>query len=166
MGDVRDKLMFLLRISPLTIYQLALGGAIFTKKRVFILFMLGVVGTELMNHGLKSIIRQPRPSGKGLVNSVVTGCSSIPEYGKVSDSYGMPSGHAQLWGYTAAFWALYMIQKEKPHAIAHGLLLFLAAMLVAWSRVDMLCHSVPQVVVGLALGAVTGFLQVRWLRQD
>jgi len=162
MVNIRDKALFLLRISPLTVYQFAVGGVIFTRERVFVLFLLGLIGSELINNGLKLIIREPRPSCECRVNEIATGCSCIPEYGKVSESYGMPSGHAQLWGYTAAFWAVYLISKEKPHATAHSMLLFIVATLVAWSRVEMLCHSVRQVTVGFLIGVAIALLQSWW----
>ena len=162
MDYIWDKVLFLLRISPLTVYQFALGGVIFTRERVFVLFLLGLIGEELVNNGLKLIIREPRPSCECRVNGVATGCSCIPEYGKVSKSYGMPSGHAQLWGYTAAFWACYLISKEKPHAVAHSMLVLIVATLVAWSRVEMLCHTVMQVTVGFFIGVAIALLQRWW----
>lgn len=162
MDDIWDKVLFLLRISPLTVYQFAIGGVVLTRERVFVQFLLGLLGAELINNGLKLIIRESRPSRECRVNGIATGCSCIPEYGKVSKSYGMPSGHAQLWGYTATFWAFYLISKEKPHAVAHSMLVFVVATLVAWSRVEMLCHSVRQVTVGFFIGVAIALLQRWW----
>lgn len=33
MNYIWDKVLFLLRISPLTVYQFALGGVIFTRRK-------------------------------------------------------------------------------------------------------------------------------------
>lgn len=162
MEEIRDKVLFLLRTSPITVYQFAIGGVIFTRERVFVLFLCGLIGAELVNNGLKLIIREPRPSRECLVNGIATGCSCIPEYGRVSKSFGMPSGHAQLWGYTATFWTFYLISGEKPHAAKHSILLFVVATLVAWSRVKMLCHSVRQVIVGYFIGIAIALIQSWW----
>ena len=166
MENVRDIVLFLLRVSPLTIYQFAVGGVLFTRKRVFILFLLGLIVVAFVNDALKMMIQEPRPSGDGIIHGTKTGCSSIPKCGHVSHSYGMPSGHAQIAGYTATFWTSYLLTKDEPHALAHSVIIFIFATLVSWSRVDLHCHNVAQVVTGSFVGILIGLLQVWSLRQN
>jgi membrane-associated phospholipid phosphatase len=148
--------LFLLRITPLTIYQMGVIGALFTEEPQFIVFLVGLTASDLLNLIMKEIIREPRPSGKCLVDGIATGCGIIPEYGRVSKSYGMPSGHAQCLGYTAAFWSVLLLKSRKPRAISLCVLLVVIALVVAWSRVKTECHSVLQVSVGLLTGGALG----------
>ena len=148
--------LFLLRISPVTIYQMGVIGALFTGKPQFIVFLVGLTASDLLNLLLKEIIREPRPSGKCLVDGVETGCGIVPEYGRVSESYGMPSGHAQCLGYTATFWSILLLKSRKRHAMSLCVLLTIIALAVAWSRVRAECHSVSQVSVGLLTGGALG----------
>ena len=148
--------LFLLRTSPATVYQLGVVGAIFTGKPQFIIFLVGLTASDILNLILKDIIREPRPSGRCLVNGTETGCGVVPEYGRVSESYGMPSGHAQCLGYTVTFWSILLLKSRKRHAIRLCGLLIVIALMVAWSRVKAKCHSVLQVSVGLLIGGALG----------
>ena len=156
MNKLIHYVLFILRISPVTIYQLGVIGALFTENTEFIVFLMGLTTNDLLNIILKIIIREPRPSGKCLVDGVETGCGIVPEYVRVSESYGMPSGHAQCLGFTAMFWSILLIRKKKQYMISRGVLLVIIALVVAWSRVYMECHSISQVSVGLLIGSVLG----------
>ena len=131
-------------------------SALFTGKQKFIVFLIGLTTSDLLNLFLKTIIRYPRPSGKCLVDGVETGCNIVPEYGKISQSYGMPSGHAQCLGYTAMFWSIITIKERKQHATSLCGFLAVIALTVAWSRVKVQCHSLSQVLVGLIIGGAIG----------
>jgi dolichyldiphosphatase len=156
MVQVKNIILFLLRISPLSIYQFGIVVAIFTRKPMFFVFLLGLIANDVMNFGLKTIIRQPRPSNTGIVDGIKTGCGIIPFYGEETTSFGMPSGHAQCLGYVAAFWTAYLLYERKPYALAYSVVLAAIAVAVGWSRVEMLCHNTNQVFVGLLVGGLAG----------
>lgn len=97
---------------------------------------------EALNQVLKRSIRQRRPDGARMGGN------------------GMPSAHAQFIAFFAAYVAAYTLKRmgvhrqlEKQLTVAGAAVL---AAVVCYSRVRLGYHSVEQVVVGAAVGAVTG----------
>jgi glycerophosphoryl diester phosphodiesterase len=110
------------------------------NKRVFSRLAMLVLGTAILNSLLKDLFQDPRPD---LVYAID---------GRVGDSYGMPSGHAQvavaLW-----FWLAYELRTLRAYAAA--------AILVAaiiFSRLYLGVHDLEDVLVGASLGAGCVFL--------
>ena len=100
---------------------------------VFILFL---AANAMLNKLLKRSIRQPRP----------TDCASY-----LKKSYGMPSGHSQNATFAAAFvWA--------DATYVQKVILALATLATLVQRVVTRCHSVVQVLSGLAVGLTFGLL--------
>lgn len=104
---------------------------------------------EILNKIIKHLIKQPRPdfhkdfgvaSGHGL-------------------TYGMPSAHSQFMGFFALYFACIIINKvpkPKQQKVVGVCILLLISILVAFSRVYLLYHTVPQVIVGILVGSVLG----------
>ena len=101
-----------------------------------LLFILFLATNAMLNKLLKKSIRQPRPKG----------CAS-----NLKTSYGMPSGHSQDASFAAAFvwWDASYMQK---------VILALATLTTLVQRVVTKCHSIAQVLTGLAVGATYGCL--------
>jgi len=96
-----------------------------------------------INKIIKQIVREPRPDG--------TICINGETYEGV-ESYGMPSGHSQIMGYTTSF--LYWVQNNDYIV----LFLVLGSLITAYQRWKYRCHTVMQIVVGYSIGIVMGYI--------
>jgi hypothetical protein len=75
--------------------------------------------------------------------------------------YGMPSSHAQLVAFFVCYISLQLVLMEPEGSAGQWfliLLLQLYAWSVVWSRIRLGRHSVSQVLVGAAIGAVYGMV--------
>ncbi|EGE07479.1 dolichyldiphosphatase [Trichophyton equinum CBS 127.97] len=120
-------------------------------REVEIIFMLaGQLSCEVLNFGLKRLIKQERPNqmnGKG---------------------YGMPSSHSQFMGYFAVFFSLFLLVRHTPSAsirsgylsmlecVGLSLLACAGALAVALSRIYLNYHTPQQVMAGAAIGVAYG----------
>jgi membrane-associated phospholipid phosphatase len=104
-------------------------------KRVFNRLAMLVLATAILNSFLKDLFQDPRPD---LIYAID---------GRVGDSYGLPSGHAQvavaLW-----FWLAYEIRARWAYLAAS----ILSAGII-FSRLYLGVHDVEDVLVGALLGA-------------
>jgi len=115
---------------------------------------VAVVGGHLLNEVFnkiaKLLLKHPRPDFH-------KDFGSNSSYGL---SYGMPSAHSQFMGYFAAYFICTIIVRVRHlrpiSKIFGSIVLVIAAILVASSRVYLFYHNVPQVVVGVVLGSVVG----------
>lgn len=162
MFNFTEVILFILRISPFTIYQITIASIMITGEFKYWIFAAGLIVSELSNHLFKYLIKKERPSPNGEEKGICTGCGVIPQHNKISTSYGMPSGHAQLLGYVAMFWTLYLFRNEIGNvdryfpALLSIFILWCFSLLVCWSRVYNKCHSLKQVFVGLIIGSIIG----------
>ncbi len=109
-------------------------------KRIFTRLAMLVLATAMVNSFLKDYFQDPRP---GLTYAID---------GRVGDSYGLPSGHAQvavaLW-----FWLAYEMRKRWAYVVASILVAG-----IVFSRLYLGVHDVEDVLVGSLLGAASVFL--------
>jgi glycerophosphoryl diester phosphodiesterase len=105
--------------------------AMFTR----VAFLIGLVG--LSNTFLKELFMDPRPD------------LALALDGKVGDSFGFPSGHAQI---AVAMW--FYLASQINRAWAWGLAALIAAG-VCFSRLYLGVHDVEDVLGGAALGAAS-----------
>lgn len=92
----------------------------------------------------------PRKCGCGF------GCQS-----RVDDIYGLPSGHAQFWGFTSGFWLKHVLKNlrsKNGDSYCHLIALLLMSTLVCYSRIHVGCHSLYQVIFGYTIGFGLGVL--------
>jgi membrane-associated phospholipid phosphatase len=120
---------------------------------------------------LKRVLRHSRPIRKGNVRFVKDDGVVGVGFHAGEDRYGMPSGHATVafaFFTYALFWLLMrrkdaMMQWQRVLGYAVSVPLFvLAPLLVAFQRVYDRHHSVPQVVVGAAVGIGLGAAAGLW----
>ena len=81
---------------------------------------------------------------------------------KISNSYGMPSGHSQIaWLFTT--YSILNLQNHKYKSMKILLLIILASMTsysrVYWSN----CHTIQQVLVGGLIGIFFGYQAYNFL---
>ena len=150
-------------------YQLALFAYIFTGNDVYgLFFILALIFGQITNQVAKRMFRKiwestwgSRPSGCGTkTGENCTGCSMYPFPGKMSETWGMPSGHAQSMTLAATFFTLYFIGKEPSgkNLKMKIILLWIIALSVSFQRVYSKCHSGLQVIVGIGFGIGFGIL--------
>ena len=166
--------------SPYTIYQAGILASIVTGDPKYILFsifafIMGDGFNALEKKIAKKIMgnysclgQRPSGCGNGLRNGrrKCTGCGIYPSHGTESKTWGMPSGHAQITSFAATFWTLYVWLKYKKDpnpeaknkAIASTAIMWTLAVCVWSQRVISLCHSIPQIIVGVIFGILFGAL--------
>jgi len=141
-----SKPLAYITLTPLVII-VALAGVIAARREIESLALAaGLLCNEILNQVLKRAIRQPRPFGSGQTN------------------YGMPSSHTQFCFFFAVYFMLWMrtrVSFAPPQGIWLKRLLtgwvFVCAVIISFSRVWLLEHSVAQVLVGAAVGTLFGY---------
>ncbi|ESO08963.1 hypothetical protein HELRODRAFT_73990 [Helobdella robusta] len=145
--------------SLLPIFILVSCGTLIAFRRDLhtIFFLIGLVVDEGLNFVLKSIIQEYRPMSRSVIFT----------------EYGMPSSHAQFMSFFAVYMVLFLcirVHHNSPtgiiwkHLSCIGVLI--AALLVCYSRVYLLYHTIDQVTWGIVAGSVMGsiwFLNVHFI---
>jgi glycerophosphoryl diester phosphodiesterase len=102
--------------------------ALFTRLAV----LIGLIG--LSNSFLKDLFQDPRPA------------AALALDGRVGDSFGLPSGHAQV---ATAMWLWLAHEIKRPWTWAVAIAIALG---VAFSRIYLGVHDVEDVLAGIVLG--------------
>ena len=135
---------------PLTLFLVVLG--ILVKDKQYWLLpavLLWQVVNYHFNIVLKNIFQQARPSGP--LPTPAMGYFEKHKY------YGFPSGHAQIVVSLGVFLLLFKAKQAYPGWYWVLAMLLVAQMLITgWQRVAYSRHTVLQVMVGSAIGAVIG----------
>lgn len=78
---------------------------------------------------------------------------------KLSDTYGMPSGHSVEAMVITIFLIVYVLDKHEKNWKRDLLivLLLLVGVSICVSRVTLGCHTIFQVIIGSLMGALTGY---------
>jgi membrane-associated phospholipid phosphatase len=84
-------------------------------------------------------------------------CSCINTGGYAGNDPGFPSGHAAVITYTVLALALIASTSDRPLAYAIAVV---AIFMVSASRIARKCHTIPQVVAGIILGALTAMHRI------
>ncbi|CAF0778438.1 unnamed protein product [Rotaria sordida] len=148
-----DKLGFVLAWFSMLpfIYIVALCTLILFRRDIqTIMYLNGFFLSGIINYYLKITFKQQRPERT----------RDRMDYYEI---HGMPSGHAQSFFYFMTYLSIFVILKSQiPGAsyvcsIRHRcfiLVQFIAAILVAYSRVYLYYHTIAQVVVGGLIGII------------
>lgn len=174
-GNVRGCTAALCRyVSLLPVFiGFGLGVVILTRRELgTIVLLLGLIIDERVNAVLKHVIAQPRPlrafeSMEG--GGAAAASASASAASRVWGEHGMPSSHTQFMVFFAVYLSLWVGLRLRPRptalcgprataALQGGVIfvLFFLAAAVGVSRVYLQYHTVPQVVCGAAVGALTG----------
>lgn len=138
--------------TPFLLFGLAL--MVIGKRNVFFYYYVGgFLLNYLLNLGLKTVIKQPRP------DSDVSWLRTMETHGHYVDPqlYGMPSGHAQESFFSLLF--VYGLTQNQTHEREQKYIwiFLLLCFLVMCHRVLKRRHTVFQVLVGAVLGSVVGY---------
>lgn len=120
------------------------------SMKVYLVWALGVVFAVFMSYIFKYTFSDRYMFSRRPVGA--KDCSLINKGGPAGGRPGFPSGHTTT---VAAFWALgYILTKNVwfmylgvAHVVAMG-----------WSRVQLECHTLEQVVAGAVCGAVSAWV--------
>lgn len=174
--DPLAKLLALVTLSPIFLLCSYVTIILYRRELTFVNALIGQLGCEGVNWGLKRLIRQPRPTGKAIPDSPVYWspspdkpfpCHPTDHLGK---GYGMPSSHSQFLGFFCAFFlahfylhhpkaarprTLVNTMRRLEHWFAMACILGLTT-LTCYSRWHLTYHSTSQVLAGLTLGLIIG----------
>ncbi|KAL9936372.1 hypothetical protein V8E36_004440 [Tilletia maclaganii] len=155
--DPVAQLLALVTLAPIFLLCAYTTIILYRRELTFINALIGQLGCEAINWGLKRLIRQPRPIG----------LSGVAEEG-----YGMPSSHSQFMGFFAAFFVCHFVlhhpPPRKPRTMVNTMrriehftfivLIILMSLVVCYSRYYLLYHSVAQILVGASIGLALGLV--------
>ena len=121
------------------------------KNMIHIKAFIGVVATSIISETIKYNLignLSPRPFG-------ATDCNLLCNDGNQAGKPGMPSSHSA----EAAFILGYYSQVTNNKYIRLSLVIYAAAIML--SRYLKKCHSIPQIIVGTALGLFLSWVVVK-----
>ena len=122
------------------------------------LLALGSIFNLVINMMLKFTIKQKAEYPIGISKKI---CTLFEDYIISADAkspstdFRMPSAHTQTIGFVFGFFLGRMIV-NKQFKIGRFFILLLLVALVSWSRYNVKCHTMPQVVVGAVIGTALG----------
>lgn len=139
-------------ISPVLFMFALLYEALRTWNVCALLFACGLILSEAVNFGLKCTFKKPRPD-------IYAQCSVMTEC-DWNHRNGMPSSHAQFFGFFLTFLiASIVVQKQYNASVCYLLTVCcLFAIVALVTRVTSGCHTAQQVLAGLIIGVALGFL--------
>ena len=137
--------MALFSLSPLFI-SISLATFIFCKRDIYsMLLFVGMVLNFLMVQVVKRLIQEPRPPG-GPGNRTLF-------------EFGMPSMHCQFLSFFTLFLSLCLTLRWRVtlfYKLFYLTGLYALLLLTCVSRVYLMYHTLRQVIVGAAIGALLG----------
>lgn len=120
------------------------------RRKIFLItYALFFIVNSFINGILKNIIQEPRPTGQIYLNEYDIVPNTAPS------KYGMPSGHAQSTGYSITF--LYLV----VHSPALLILTAFIGSLTIYQRFKYRRHTIPQLIVGLAVGSLVAIISYK-----
>jgi membrane-associated phospholipid phosphatase len=130
------------------------------QANYLIFFIVGFVLNLILNMFLKSMIKQPRPSTSDDLRRLLEkhGLPFAYRYKLTSDSFGMPSGHAETTMFCLAF--LYFVDAKQIHG-----LLYVLVLLILWNRLFFEFHTILQVIVGSLIGVAVAWIFYKLARR-
>ena len=116
---------------------------LYKQQPYLIGYFIFLGGNVIVNHVLKHIILEERPSGgRSLINEPYNGMHK----------YGMPSSHAQSAFYSMTY--LYLTKQDPTTLLVE---LFICALTV-YQRWNYRQHTAEQLGIGAIIGIIMGFL--------
>lgn len=151
----QDPISFLcvyFSLLPIGILLFYFSWFLCTRELEAVIIAGGHVLNDILNNIVKNIIKQPRPNFFG----------DSFQKGTIRSGYGMPSAHSQFMGFFAIYHTLRILLYWQGLSQARKFLsivvILVAALCVAGSRVYLGYHNTEQVVIGVSLGACAGSL--------
>ena len=140
-GDLFGKFLALCSLSPIFLIISFVTLVIMNRNPHTFSFLVFLLINEVLNLGLKNVIKEERPNNKH------------------SDGFGMPSSHSQFMSFFTTFCMFYIHKKGLPANLRNisylvYSILFGITICVAYSRVYLGYHTEKQVIMGLGIGII------------
>ena len=162
-GDPLGKFLAMVSLLPFAIAILHFGVFCILKDWHTFFYGVGIILNHMINFVLKTIIKQPRPtvSFRNL------------ESAHHHMVYGMPSTHAQFMCFALFYMFLFVLFRlpndggnmEKVCKTSILTVYSFATVLVLYSRVYLMYHTVEQVFYGAIIGMLLGYVWF-WVVQN
>lgn len=125
-----------------------------TKSTYLLFYIIGVCLNNFLNILLKFIIKQPRPKqdNKSLEILIHKDPATDKQVRQYWDIYGMPSGHAQNFGYSLLY--IFLVFKDPIITILY----LVIGGISLWQRYIYKNHTILQLLVGFLIGCIFGYL--------
>ncbi|KAK6202672.1 PAP2 superfamily-domain-containing protein [Scheffersomyces amazonensis] len=150
-NDVIALIAVHMTLLPIYIMVFYTAWFLITREIEPVIVVGGHLIGEILNKIVKRIMKQPRPD---FHKDFASGSYSL--------TYGMPSAHSQFMGFFTTYFICIILFKIKPLTSIQkrfaSLILLITCILVPFSRVYLLYHTIPQVIVGVTLGSTLGLL--------
>jgi membrane-associated phospholipid phosphatase len=152
-------------------------GGILLDKPIYIFFGLYVIMCDACSSILKLLTKQiykglgresipllglgRRPDGAKFCSAFIT--ESNPT--GITESFGMPSGHALVAGMTFTFWLNYIREHTEDDKLRRRqyVLLGIICAAVVISRFYLGCHTIQQSLLGAVIGSGLGIVGYKYL---
>jgi dolichyldiphosphatase len=146
-GDVLGAWCASVSLAPHVLLIVLSTLVVFRREWQPLLLLAGLLLNHAMNRMLKATLAHPRPLSTT----------------RDASEYGMPSSHAQFSAFALAYFIYWLTHHHRwnDHPVLSRLELSAALALVlavAYARVYLDYHTAPQVIVGLVLGFVVGWI--------
>lgn len=136
-------------------------------KRVTVLLVFTLILAFVSVHSLKTAIQVPRdciPCGNGIEPPKLPDLPQYDQVGKEGDcnpycidnDYSFPSGHAATIFSVCTL--AFLLLRRRPGPVQSGIPLYSLAGLVAWSRVALGVHTVPDIAAGALIGMASALV--------
>jgi len=148
-GDLLGKLLAYSSLLPLAVLIGFVTLILFRRDLHTITFFIGLLFNEALNAVLKHIIKQPRPMSRD----------------NMYNEYGMPSSHSQFMWFFSIYMFLFIWVRLQHITNTKTVWFcktigsfgcFVTALVVTFSRIYLLYHTVNQVIVGSLIGSLLG----------
>ena len=157
----------LARAYPVIIVFSSILNSLITNTNQGYILSLVLLLTNLFNHIIKEYLFKPIMSnnyisifGYGKRPTGAKNCGLFKD-GRVSTSYGMPSGHSQTSTLFSTYLILNILNKDDLniyYKLISIMFLVILPLLVMYSRVYWAkCHTLQQVIFGGVIGIILGY---------
>jgi len=148
MLSVNDTIIYYLGLFGPVILMITTGLLLRNQPKYLTYFAIGFVFNNLLNIGLKLLLKEPRPNDRRHANQIGLIHGLQISY----NEFGMPSGHAQNCGFMLIL-ITYMF--NNPYLTCFYLII---TSITLYQRYITEMHSVTQLIAGLFIGLSVGYV--------
>lgn len=154
-----DTIEELERLSPILLPSKFVYDFFETKNIKYVFIIIAYILNSILNKFLKEDVARKLMKnktysiiGRGLRPKDAKKCGIISSDKKSKEHYGMPSGHAQSFG----FFLIFELLNSKN--MYYKIILSILIMYLAYTRIKFKCHTYQQVIVGLTIGGIVAYV--------
>lgn len=129
-----------------------------------LLFSSGILNHVIKHYLMKPIMGDNKYDilGKGTRPKNAKNCGLFID-GKLSKTYGMPSGHSVNAAFFSTYYMLEVLNGMHVYKTYLLAMLMISTMFILYSRLKFRCHTIQQVILGGMLGMLLGNISYKFL---